>query len=220
MENVNEEILKRLNTDISFDESIENASGIYKITNKTNGIYYLGSSNNIFGPHGRWAEHINLLRRKVHDNEYLQRAWDKYGENSFKFTVIEFVEPDKLLEVEQSYLSYLKPVRREVCYNLSFSACGGGHLDHKHTEDTKRKISEKLKGRVSPMKGRHNHSGNKNPNWREVDQTTRQLIFDAYISTGRFKHSRKLAVIAKSNGIGSKLLSRLIREFEDKPTIK
>lgn len=214
MENVNEEILRtKLNTDISFDESVKDTSGIYKITNKTNGIYYLGSSNNIFGNSGRWAEHINLLRRKLHDNEYLQRAWDKYGENSFKFTVIEFVEPDKLLEVEQSYLSYLKPIRREVCYNLSFSASGGGHLDHKHTEETKRKISEKLKGRVSPMKGRKGNSGNKNPRWIEIDSDTRQKIFDSYISTGRIKHSRKLAIIAKSYGVGCKVLSRLIREF-------
>lgn len=215
MENVNEEILRtRLNIDISFDESVKNASGIYKITNKTTGIYYLGSSNNIFGNSGRWSEHTNLLRRKSHDNEYLQRAWDKYGEDSFRFSVVEFVEPVKLLDVEQMYLSYLKPIRREVCYNLSFSAYGGGgHLDHHHTEETKRRISEKLKGRISPMKGRKGNSGNKNPSWVEVDSVTRQKIFDSYISTGRFTHSRKLTAIAKSHGIGCKLLSRLIREF-------
>ena len=36
-------------------------SGIYKIINKVNGKYYVGSSNDILGAGGRWKEHINGL---------------------------------------------------------------------------------------------------------------------------------------------------------------
>jgi len=59
-------------------------SGIYKIINKVNGKYYIGSSNDI---KGRWSEHKNDLKANRHDNDYLQKSWNKYGEENFEFEV-------------------------------------------------------------------------------------------------------------------------------------
>jgi len=128
-------------------------SGIYKIVNKINGKYYIGSSDNILGTYGRWMEHINGLKSNRHENSYLQRSWNKYGIDNFEFSILEEVPKPLLLMVEQKYLDHAKNDGKR-CYNLSYMATGGGFAGHKHSEESKRKTSEKLKGRISPMKGR------------------------------------------------------------------
>ena len=65
-------------------------SGIYKIINKINGKYYVGSSVNIKDyPNNRWSRHIADLNANRHHNDYLQRAWNKYGQDAFEFIIIE-----------------------------------------------------------------------------------------------------------------------------------
>ena len=80
--------------------------GVYKIINKVNGKFYIGSSKNIYK---RWDQHRNSLRNHCHDNEYLQNAWNKYGENNFEFEIIEECDPQVQFEREQYYLNTLKP---------------------------------------------------------------------------------------------------------------
>lgn len=60
-------------------------SGIYSITNLVNNKKYIGQSINI---HDRWTRHKYQLNTNSHDNIVLQRAWNKYGKNSFKFEII------------------------------------------------------------------------------------------------------------------------------------
>jgi group I intron endonuclease len=142
-------------------------SGIYKIINKINGKYYVGRSDNILGTSGRWKEHINRLNSNKHDNSYLQNAWNKYGSDKFDFVIVEKIDDSqKLLETEQKHLDAIKNDRRNLCYNLSFSANGGGFIGHKHLEESKKKTSEKLKGRPSPNKGPNlKLKGDKNPKY-------------------------------------------------------
>ena len=127
--------------------------GIYKIKNRVNGKYYIGSSDNILGSNGRWQEHINGLKANRHENSYLQRSWNKYGEKNFEFSILEELPKSKLFPIEQKYLDHAKKDGKR-CYNLSYLAIGGGFTGHKHSEESKRKTSEKLKGRPSPMRGR------------------------------------------------------------------
>ncbi len=75
--------------------------GIYYIRNLKNGRLYVGSSVNI---EERWKNHRNLLRRGAHHAPILQKAWNKYGEDLFKFEVVEECEPEKLLEREQLHI--------------------------------------------------------------------------------------------------------------------
>lgn len=51
--------------------------GVYSITNKINGKKYIGSSKDIYK---RWLQHTCLLNKGTHENVYLQKSWDKYGE--------------------------------------------------------------------------------------------------------------------------------------------
>lgn len=132
---------------------LKKISGIYKIRNRINGKYYIGSSDNILGTSGRWMEHINGLKSNRHDNSYLQHSWNKYGQQNFEFSILEEVPKSGLFLIEQKYLDQAKKDGKK-CYNLSFLAVGGGFLGKKHSEKSKRQTSEKLKGRPSPMRGR------------------------------------------------------------------
>ena len=73
-------------------------SGIYKIINKINGKYYVGSSEDI---EKRFRIHKQCLNGNYHINPHLQYAWNLYDKNIWDWTIIENVSADKLLIIEQ-----------------------------------------------------------------------------------------------------------------------
>ena len=111
-------------------------SGIYKIINKVNGKYYVGSSSNI---HKRWGEHIRSLNHKKHFNQHLQRSWNKYKQSSFEFIIFKVTPTNNtLLEEEQKCLDN---VDKNQCYNTSLIA---GKVEM--TDEVKEKIRQKTFG--------------------------------------------------------------------------
>ena len=96
---------------------------IYKIVNKKNGKFYIGSTKNI---NIRWADHKRELNQNKHHCSRLQNSWNKHGEENFEFLVIEEIVCFKdLLKREQFYLDKLKPYNDIFGYNISPNACGG-----------------------------------------------------------------------------------------------
>lgn len=116
-------------------------SGIYKIEHKS-GKFYIGSAVSM---DKRWGCHRRDLSNQTHRNKKLQRAWNKYGESEFAFSVIEVVD-DKanLIEREQYWIDILDAVGRG--YNISPTA--GSVLGMRHTPEAILKSSAALKGRV------------------------------------------------------------------------
>lgn len=98
-------------------------SGIYKITNKNNGKFYIGSSKHL---DRRWWEHQNDLVKNNHINPKLQHAWNYHGKNAFEFTIVEIVDETKLFEREQFYLDTFKP--NQIGYNIAEKASGGDNF--------------------------------------------------------------------------------------------
>ena len=117
-------------------------SGIYKITNLINKKYYIGSSLDI---KRRWKEHrCNLIKNK-HNNIHLQKSWNKYGENSFLFEIIELVNDLKDLTIrEQYYLDKANVLNSKILYNICTIAYSTFGV--RHTEETKNKMSTSHKG--------------------------------------------------------------------------
>lgn len=119
--------------------------GIYAIVNKANGHRYVGSANNIGD---RWSLHKHDLRRGRHHSVYLQRAWDKYGEDSFEFVVLREVEKkEDLIRNEQEFLDSLRPE-----YNILRVA--GNSLGHRQSAEARRKMSIAKSGANHPRFGK------------------------------------------------------------------
>lgn len=85
--------------------------GIYRILNTKTGRAYIGSSIDI---EIRWRCHRADLTTKIHIDKYLQRAWEKYGPESFVFEVIGECESDILREREQVWID-----QTDLKYNLA-----------------------------------------------------------------------------------------------------
>ena len=101
--------------------------GVYKIINLINGHCYYGSTTTSL--HNRYLDHIEDLKRNAHRNNYLQRAWNKYGEENFDFLVLNEMPEKTEFEIrcrEQYFLDNF--VRWHIDYNLSRSAFTNRHF--------------------------------------------------------------------------------------------
>lgn len=88
---------------------------IYKIRNVINEHYYVGST---VDSRKRFWAHRKDLRLGVHSCIHLQRAWNKYGEDCFKFEVVQQVtSKEDLYPAEQKWLD--EHFGKEYCYNVA-----------------------------------------------------------------------------------------------------
>lgn len=108
--------------------------GIYQLENLINGNIYIGQSSDIVG---RRKEHRYKLKNGLHENPHLQNAFKKYGKGSFEFSVLLYCDPFNLSLYEQTCIDNLKPE-----YNI-LTECVGTSLGYKHTEDARKKMSER-----------------------------------------------------------------------------
>lgn len=113
--------------------------GIYAIVNIIDAKYYIGSSKDV---EFRFKTHRARLNSKSHKNSYLQSAWDKYGEDIFKFVVIEICSKIELLSVEQKWINNSKCYDRIYGYNLMTDP-----VRNEIGLEARMKISKALKGK-------------------------------------------------------------------------
>lgn len=121
-------------------------SGIYQIICTENGAFYIGSTYNF---HKRWGNHKSYLRRGKHSNIHLQRCFDKYGEASLEFQILEECSKEMLLALEQTYIDkfILMPGFLNIAKDSSAPTTG-----KILTEEHKKKISDAHKGVDRPHK--------------------------------------------------------------------
>lgn len=113
-------------------------SGIYLIKNTVNSKSYIGSTSNLSV---RKSQHFRSLARNTHKNPHLQASFNKYGIETFEFSVIEYCPVEKLLEREDFYIHCLQSNNREKGYNIEEA------FRCKMSEETKKKISIALTGK-------------------------------------------------------------------------
>lgn len=139
---------------------------VYLITNTINGKKYIGVSmkcdkksiNNYFG-----------------SGTVIKEAIKKYGKENFKKEILkEFNSEIEAREYERQLITDLNAIDSPEYYNLVGGGHGGGvkgrvvneetkkkisqslmgHKNYKPTEEHKKTLSDKFKGRTSPMKGK------------------------------------------------------------------
>jgi group I intron endonuclease len=175
---------------------------IYKLVNLANDKCYVGSTAHFVK---RQRDHIWCLKHNRHFARHLQRAWDKYGEDSFEFIILETVlKPEYLFDREQYWLTLLKPV-----YNPSLivnQRSPGWY----HSEETRQKMSQDRKGRAFSL-------------GRVLSEATKKKIGDSNKGKIKSEETRKklqLAMAGEKNPFYGKKHSPETVEFLRQKGIK
>ncbi len=124
--------------------------GIYAWINLLDAHYYVGRTRDMLGASlgecGRKMKHLYDLRGRRHFNIKFRRAFNRDGESSFIFVLIEELDPKIDIEdfkaVEQKYLGVAK-TEKHLCYNLNFVSEG-----IEMTPERRAKISEANTGKI------------------------------------------------------------------------
>ena len=110
---------------------------IYKITNKENGLIYIGCTINTLEK--RFGEHLSRCLTSTHKSK-LYNSMKKYGQENFIIELIEECDLNIIYETEKKY------IEQYDSYNGLNSTIGGeGCLGYTHSPEKKVKISESLK---------------------------------------------------------------------------
>jgi len=86
-----------------------NKTGIYKWTHIISGKSYIGSAINLSNRLRSYYSIAYLKREITKNNSMIYRALLKYGYSSFKLDILEYCNPNALIEREQHYFDTLKP---------------------------------------------------------------------------------------------------------------
>lgn len=131
---------------LSLDKEIilkefKNKSGIYLIHNNVNGKQYIGSGMDLSK---RLATYY--FPSRLSDNRYISRSILKYGHSNFSVVILYVLGNTGLhtkidiLNKEQYHIDLYKPV-------LNLNPTAGSSLGFKHSEESKKLISEFRKGK-------------------------------------------------------------------------
>ncbi|MFP4975867.1 GIY-YIG nuclease family protein [Paenibacillus sp. CN-4] len=66
--------------------------GVFKLYNTVNGKMLVGSSMNL---DGIWNRHKFMLDAGLHDNKDMQADWKAFGEEAFRFEILEQIKPEE-----------------------------------------------------------------------------------------------------------------------------
>ena len=123
---------------------------VYKITNKVTNKVYIGITNQ--GSGARYRHH--WYESRIGEPSPIHRSMAKYGEENFTLEIIDFADTyDELKEKEKYWIKQYNSTDRTIGYNLTEG--GDGTFGKKHSEETKKRMSESRTGIVSEKKKKH-----------------------------------------------------------------
>jgi group I intron endonuclease len=115
---------------------------IYKITNIITHKCYIGETKQS-NPESRWKKHKNTIKNGV-GCPALQDAVKKYGIENFKFDILIICFDKDCYKYEIEYIKKYNSIVPNG-YNILEGGPGGSFQGKTHSEETKRRISAKLK---------------------------------------------------------------------------
>ncbi len=177
-------------------QEIEN-SGVYCLVNQINAHTYVGSSINLAR---RMRSYLNnaFLKSKQNANMPITKALLKYDQLNFTLLILEYVEPEFLTTRETFYITNILPH-----YNVLKQ--GYSSLGYKHTEETKKLLSElatnrthsdKTKGLIAKaVTGENNPFYNKS---HSLETKIRMMEAKSYYPVYVYNSFKELLVILPS----------------------
>lgn len=123
---------------------------VYKITNKVTNKIYIGITNQ--GSGARYRHH--WYKSRIGEPSPIHRSMAKYGEDNFTLEIIDFADTyDELKEKEKYWIKQYNSTDKSIGYNLTEG--GDGTFGRKHSEETKKKMSETRLGKCSDKQREH-----------------------------------------------------------------
>jgi group I intron endonuclease len=135
-----------------YKRSVDAICGIYQIYNIINGKVYIGQAVDIFK---RKNSHFLALEGNYHYNSHLQKSFNKYGKECFKFSIIDECSEDELDEREIYYIEQYDSFY--TGYNETLGG-NGGTSGRKWTKTQSNTMSEKMKNNKYGL-GNRSHIG-------------------------------------------------------------
>jgi len=180
-------------------------SAIYKIINIANNKIYIGSSVDVMK---RYNGHLEDLNNNKHRNQLLQRAYNKYGKNSFEFTILLYLNKDSLIEKEQEYIDLYQATNRKYGFNIcpvAGTTLGvkrpGANIGRILSEETKRKIANSVRGFKHSLETKERMSetrkGKKKPPMSEEQKQKLSILKTGKILSNETK--LKIGIASKGN---------------------
>lgn len=156
---------------------LKNRPLIYCIYNTVNGKLYVGKTKCIYKRCHQYLSDVRNGNNSNRLNEYLYNAMVKYGVESFEMFPLEFTDEDIIAERELWWMQHLDSLNRNKGYNLRSDSSTGMRAH----DDTKRKISERLK-REWEQGLRDGHSDKLKASWKTRDKVAQGRAFSTYLT--------------------------------------
>lgn len=113
--------------------------GIYCIKDTKSGKVYIGQSVDV---EYRICNHFSKLKYNRHDNEHMQRAYNKNSE-FFEWELLKECKEEELDKIEIETIAKYDSTNPKKGFNHSY----GGQQTHRATEETRKKMSQTKKGK-------------------------------------------------------------------------
>lgn len=159
------------------------SSGIYQILNIFNNNIYVGSAVNLYK---RINAHIAELKKGKHHSIKLQRAWNKYRNEAFSASILEYVpEKEKLLLCEQYWID-ITGAFGKFGYNMAPKA--GSQLGILRSERTKKLLAIRSTGNKYGLGYRHTSEARK-----KISEASHNMSQESRARIGAFHKNKPLS---------------------------
>lgn len=169
---------------------------VYKISNSINNKVYIGITSYSIEQRYKW--HVRDCKSGVEKKLY--RAMIKHGIDNFKIELLESVDDAIIDKREEFYIEYYDS------FNNGYNASPVSHGVRRHTEEDKKLMSEKARGRKQSKETLEKKSIAMKKFWEDNEELKKQYVQYAQTNFGNreYTQTKEFRENARKRMIGTK----------------